>query len=483
MILTGDQGFRKPVHANGSPVHGAGPKGRTPSTEPLKNPSTAEPTEQYTPSTGGPYQPRILSKAEKKALLDARLDADLQATQKHAVIVGGGPGGLAAAITLAKMGMKVTVLEARANETGDKPAHARPHQISLRQDSLEMLKTLGAYDDVIGGAGFVEKEVHIKHDGQTEQVSERVPEGKAQDHDQPGLIRPTLLHTDSVSQVRISDIEKALLKQAQELGIEIKAGVKADLTKSANGTSYDVNIRNVAKDGDGYKPFGESSSLGTADLVVVADGAGSPTRAALGIDVLEESAAKNYLGGHIQKGIDAQTRKATIIEANGMERHLMATGHAQYDQTWVSVEITPEEAKLPPEQRAQLLAEKSQWVMKQEISTDDIGWGAGQVTTVQNRRADTTTAGDNVVLLGDAAGTGSVWVGGGLNLALTTHLSALKALVTRMNMGSDRQTSLKIYDQSIQWATTVWHEAGAAELGGTTSLRQAGVSLHDKKSA
>jgi 2-polyprenyl-6-methoxyphenol hydroxylase-like FAD-dependent oxidoreductase len=118
--------------------------------------------------------------------------------------------------------------------------------------------------------------------------------------------------------------------------------------------------------------------------------------------------------------------------------------------------------------------------MKQDISTNDIGWGAGQVTTVQNRRADTTTAGDNVVLLGDAAGTGSVWVGGGLNLALTTHLSALEALATRMSLSSDRQTALKIYDQTIQWATTVWHEAGAAELGGTTPLGQA---LNARKSA
>jgi 2-polyprenyl-6-methoxyphenol hydroxylase-like FAD-dependent oxidoreductase len=414
----------------------------------------------------GPYKPRILSKEEKQALLASRWVAHLEATQKTAVVVGGGPGGLAAAITLAQMGMKVTVLEARANETGDKPAHARPHQISLRQDSLETLKTLGAYDDVIASAGFVDKEVHIQRNGAQEQIHERVPQGQSQDHNEPKLLRPTLLHSDSVSQVRISDVEKALLKQAEELGIEIKAGVKAELTKPASGNSYGVSIRDVEKDSDGgYVPVGEATDLGTPDLVVVADGAGSPTRAALGINVLEESAPKNYLGGHIQMGIGSETRKATVTEPTGLKRHIMATGHAKYDQTWVSVEITPEEAKLPAAERAKLLADKAAWVMLEDVKTSDIGWGAGQLTTVQNRRAEKVTAGDNVVLLGDSAGTGSVWVGGGLNLALTTHLSVLRSLATRINMGDDRQGALKIYDHAVQWATSVWHQAGAAELG------------------
>lgn len=388
----------------------------------------------------------------------------MSAAQKHAVIVGGGPGGLAAAITLAKMGVKVTVLEARANESGDKPAHARPHQISLRQDSLEMLKTLGAYDQVMEKSGFVDQEVHIETDGANHRVTQRKPEGQTQ-QPRAGVISPNTLLSDSVSQVRISDIETSLYEQAIKHGVEVRSGVQATLTPTVDG-SYAVGIQKVKKDADmGYKAYGEKMDLGAPDLVVVADGAGSPTRAALGIGVIEESEARNYLGGHIQKGLGAETRKATITEADGSQRHVMGTGHAKYDQTWVSVAITPEEAKLPPQERAKLLAEKSQVVMGQEITTADIGWGAGQLTTVQNRRAERTTAGNNVVLLGDSAGTGSVWVGGGLNLALTTHLSALKNTMQRIQEGGDRQVAFKIYDKTIQWATSVWHKAGAAELG------------------
>ncbi len=434
------------------------------------------PLESFTPSQpaglaelSGSAKRQGLSKSDKKALQEAFREGHFQSAQRHAVVIGGGPGGLAAAISLAQNGMKVTVLEARANEAGDKPAHARTHQISLRQDSLETLKRLGAYDDVIANSGFVEHEHHIRGDHENQVSHSKKPEGKAQDHDR-WVLDPRLLHTDSVSQVRISDVEKALLKQAEGLGIEVRSGVQASLHKAEGSNSYGVSIRNVAKNGTGgYKEYGEATDLGVPDLVVAADGAGSPTRAALGIEVSEESASKHYLGGHIQKGIGATTRKAAITEESGMRRHMMGTGHAKYDQTWVSVEITPEEAKLPPEKRAELLADKAQWVMGEEISTKDIGWGAGQLTTVQNRRAKTTTAGDNVVLIGDAAGTGSVWVGGGLNLALTTHLSALKSLSTRIQNGADTGAAMQIYDRTLQWATTTWHRAGASELGGVNT--------------
>lgn len=378
---------------------------------------------------------------------------------KQALIIGAGPGGLAAAIALAKQNIDVTVIELRADDKGEKPLHARPHQISLRQTSLDSLKELNVYDEVIQKSGFVEKESVVKYGSGKMEVKEKVPKPSSVRRNST-FIHPGMLDTDSVSQVRISDIEKATYKEAKRLGVKIEAGQTAELIK--NGKSYSVTTHQVDQN---LEKTGKSTDRGTPDLVVVADGAGSPTRTALGIEFKEESEAKLYLGGHVQKGIGPQTTKVALQESDDFTRHIMGTGHKQYDQTWVSVEITPEEAKLSPKERTALLAEKSQWVFDdQKINPEDVGWGAGQLTTVQNRRADHITAGDNVVLFGDAAGTGSVWVGGGLNLALTTHLKALDRLVEGMSTARSKEPLLKIYGKTIQWATTRWHKAGASQL-------------------
>ena len=383
---------------------------------------------------------------------------------RSAVIIGGGPAGLAAAIALTKKDVKVTVLEMRADEKGEKPLHSRPHQISLRQDSLESMKDLGAYEQLIADSGWATKERKVVDDGVQRQVKEKVPQADTSRRDL-SFIHPGMLEMDSVSLVRISDAEKALYKQAQKLGIEVKAGYTAELNKS--GDSYSVKAEKVKVENGQPVKLGKSEDLGVPDLVVVADGAGSPTRAALGVEVLEESAPRHYLGGHIQKGIGATTTKVESRESEGFTRHVMGTGHEKYDQTWVSVEITKDEAALSAQKRTELLAEKAQLVFPdQKVGVEDVGWGAGQITTVQNRRAETNTVGKNVVFTGDAAGTGSVWVGGGLNLALTTHLRALETLVDSSRIsGRQAEGNMKIYDKTLQWATSRWHKAGADQLG------------------
>lgn len=437
---------------------------RQPSTTP-KTPAKPETT-----GTSGPQDSSSISFPAKTRGVSPKLrDKWLSQTEKtgaeQAVIIGGGPAGLAAAITLAKRGVDVTVLELRADEKGEKPLHARPHQISLRQDALESLSELGAYDEVIGKSGFVQKESYIQKDDSGTQVQAKKPRPQTVNRDS-SFINPKLLDTDAVSQVRISDVERALYTQAKEMGIKVKAGVNAELRKDGNSFAVTAHQVKPNKQG-GFDKTGRSEDLGKPDLVVVADGAGSPIRDSLGIKMKDESAAKNYLGGHFQKGLGAVTNKAAVTESEGFTRHVMGTGHAQYDQTWVSVEVTPEEAALSPKERTALLAKKAQHVFPdQKVGVEDVGWGAGQLTTVQNRRAEVTTAGDNTVLIGDSAGTGSVWVGGGLNLALTTHLRALDTLVTNMRTRPDRQeNNLKGYDKAVQWATSRWHKAGAAQLG------------------
>ncbi|MBS2034098.1 FAD-dependent monooxygenase [bacterium] len=129
------------------------------------------------------------------------------------------------------------------------------------------------------------------------------------------------------------------------------------------------------------------------------------------------------------------------------------------------------------QERTTYLAQRSEVLLQQRVTPEDIGWGAGQLTVVQNRRAEQCTAGSNVVLVGDALRTGSVWVSGGLNLALTTDAYNLEQLVDGINIqGQSREQALSDYDARSTLATLAWHAAGRDELEGRVKELEDGVS-------
>jgi 2-polyprenyl-6-methoxyphenol hydroxylase-like FAD-dependent oxidoreductase len=350
-----------------------------------------------------------------------------------ALIIGGGPAGLAAAIKLAERGMQVAILEMRS------PDYSRPHHLNAREDTLHSLRDLGVYEQVRQASGWEEHPVC---------ESEWQPL-----HGQADLT----LKEASVGQVRISDVERALYEKSQRMGILFLEGQTAQLQAEANGM-YSVNSQPVAG--------GPAESMGQPDLVVVADGANSPTRRALGIEFVDESSPRYYLGGLINKSIGPDFRKVGLHDGNQLV-HMMATGHSKYPSTWISVEGDESLKTMSTEERDRYLAERGSILMNQKITPEDIGWGSGQMTVVQNRRAAEATAGENVVLIGDALRTGSVWVSGGLNLALTTDVYNLEQVVDHINIrGLTREQALHDYDIRSTLATKAWHEAGSDELEG-----------------
>ena len=74
------------------------------------------------------------------------------------------------------------------------------------------------------------------------------------------------------------------------------------------------------------------------------------------------------------------------------------------------------------------------------------------------------TAGNNVVLYGDATGTGSPLAGGGLNLALTTHAAAPGRVADQLQGTPDgpRSVVFRDYSDRINSGLDVWHELGQA---------------------
>ena len=365
----------------------------------------------------------------------------LQLPVKSAVVVGGGPGGLAAAIKIAEMGVKVTIVEARdAN-------YQRPHQLNARQCTLEGFQEYGVYESVQQASGW----------GDAVQSPQR-----------KGLHGESVrtIQSDSVVQVRISDVEKALYQRTQALGIKYLAHHEVHLGEPDERGMYPVSLQPVSQVHGQFLKIGPAESIGIPDMIVVCDGAGSPTRSRLGIEFVEESQAHTYLGGQVNLPLDDPGGFVKQIVQEGQElRHFMATGHKKYPQTWVSIEADASVRQMTPEQRTELLAKRASQVMGKAVSPDDIVWGNGQVTMVQNRRAARTVAGNNVVLLGDSARTGSVWQSGGLNLALTSDVHNLMLLVEGINdRGQSREHALRVYDLKAQMASRAWHRAGENEL-------------------
>ncbi len=362
---------------------------------------------------------------------------------ENALVIGGGPAGLAAAIKLAERGMQVVILEMRS------PDYSRPHHLNAREDTLHSLRDLGVYEQVRQASGWDEHPVC---------ESEWKPL-----HGQADLT----LSEASVGQVRISDVERALFEKSQKMGILFMEGQTAQLQAEKDG-NYSVVARPVHG--------GPAESMGTPDLVVVADGANSPTRKDLGIEFIDESSPRYYLGALVDVPIGPDFRKVGLHDGNQLF-HMMATGHSKYPSTWISVEGDARLQTMSAEERNRYLAERGSILLDRTITPKNIGWGSGQMTIVQNRRAEECTAGRNVLLIGDALRTGSVWVSGGLNLALTTDVYNLEQVVDNINLrGLSREQALADYDIRSTLATEAWHVAGSDELEGRVKQLEDNVS-------
>lgn len=137
------------------------------------------------------------------------------------VIVGGGPAGLATAIEARQAGARVTVVEKRN-------AYQRPQRLFLFEHSLGLLEKWGVDSSELNKMGVGEECVGI---------------------------------------VRISSLEEALLKRAQELGVLVIQDEFVELSQQK---------RSITLEGGESLPY---------DILVAADGAHSSVRQALGIEL------------------------------------------------------------------------------------------------------------------------------------------------------------------------------------------------------
>ena len=177
------------------------------------------------------------------------------------VVVGAGPAGLAAAITLARSGVEVLVLDRR----GASSPLPRATVVSLR--SMEVLRGWGLEDRLLGGADEVEMSMR------TAPTVARVGEGATVDVGYPSLEQSAVLSPTRAACAAQDHLEKVLLAElTSQPTATVRRGCDVgDVTPTESGVTLSV-----------HGPGGRADSIRAA-YVIGADGARSAVRKALGI--------------------------------------------------------------------------------------------------------------------------------------------------------------------------------------------------------
>ena len=160
------------------------------------------------------------------------------------LVVGGGIGGMTAALAMARRGVSVTLIDS------DPDWRVYGAGISITGMSLRAFDDLGVLDQ-IRERGFIHDGMRpLRFDGQPLGTPMRAPPGA-----------PPVMHGGGIMRPVLHDI---LSKRVRETGIEVRLGVTVDT---------------LGQDADGVDVSFSDDTAGRFDLVVGADGIFSKTRA------------------------------------------------------------------------------------------------------------------------------------------------------------------------------------------------------------
>lgn len=407
------------------------------------------------------------------------------AAKPPVVVSGGSNSGMATAFALAKMGEKVVLVEARPNHTRDIRFGSRQGMVDVlcmldpklatefesRMAKLESMKGFTA-----GGGPAPDHQwsaEQLKPDGA------RVPRSGAE------------LMAGGSGWVAIAREFESLIEA------HVKATFPGEITfvqgklhavKQPDGNmAWDIEKTAPTKDSPGvYEPLPGGIN---PSMVVVAEGAGSATRAALEIDTAPTTPQQWWTAGvigttdkHVETPGNATLREyydeTTVKDASGASHRETQWASMISDGSkgsWVLVQMPPgfgADPKRPQSEindyyfkRAALVMDTSEDSLRAAGATGPIAMPNSQPTAfplqgkASREAAKLLPNGTIVAMIGDAVQTSTFQAGGGMNTAVSEVLPVL-TLMADLQSGVKPQKAVDRFEASVFERGGAWSAAG-----------------------
>jgi 2-polyprenyl-6-methoxyphenol hydroxylase-like FAD-dependent oxidoreductase len=216
------------------------------------------------------------------------------------------------------------------------------------------------------------------------------------------------------------------------------------------------------------------------DLIVICEGAHTTTRKKVGIKSIPLSRKRAQVSGDVKlerQGMVIQYQHAkvkggipnlpsgellysTLLSTDGKETTCWVVGDVSSDAL-KKIDESPESArkKLVKNEletiAARTMLETDDHVVKAGVDGVVVGKDVSMFT-LQAKKSSAASAGNNVVLVGDAVGEGHPAVGGGMHVAGLCHQKRLEKLAKEWHTVGSRTDALSTYDEGALDDTMAW---------------------------
>jgi 2-polyprenyl-6-methoxyphenol hydroxylase-like FAD-dependent oxidoreductase len=376
--------------------------------------------------------------------------------EKTAVVVGAGPAGLVAALTLRAEGF-ADVLVVERRET-----FSRGNVVNLHPESLHVLARLGVLEPFLERASLLSDHRNNVHADGAELYG-------FQDRGQPVAINPECrfdaadvaagFRNETLYSIALAELQDLLALVAFERGVQFVAPAVARVVPEASGV-HSVRIESE----------GGAVEIASPALIVVADGAKGAIAAELG--AVDEPAGglwpdelwifgncrcrppygfSNLLFEFHGRACDDLTISNGIFLPNKGEMNIAVTVRRP-DLSAAEVEA------LIAAQCAKVLAVAGVAVeFGGDAAQPRVVWHTGRAVRVRPRSARRVHFGHNVVLAGDAAGANSPVAAFGGTLSTSAYSYAVRHLVRDLERHGATQ-ALATYDRRVRACVSRWHQ-------------------------